>query len=651
MCGIAGFWRNGGGELSAVDMEEVCRRLNHRGPDDRGVWQDKEAEITLGHVRLAIVDLTPAGQQPMHSACGRFVLVFNGEIYNHHSLRCRLEESGMAPAWRGHSDTETLLASFSAWGVEVTLKTTVGMFALALWDRKSRRLHLARDRLGEKPLYYGFLGGALAFASELKALRKLPGFDGQVDRGALAVLMRHNYIPAPYSIYRGIHKLLPGTLLTVSEENLHRRTFPSPIAYWSALDAALDGTQNPLAFANESEAVDALEARLRESIGLQMVADVPLGAFLSGGIDSSTVVALMQAQSARPIKTFSIGFHEEGYDEARYAKTVARHLGTDHTELYVSHQDALAVIPRLPILYDEPFSDSSQIPTYLVAQLARRRVAVVLSGDGGDELFCGYSRYLRAALRWGRIQWIPLPLRRALAAGIRAIPPAGWDALHKAIFSLAPARDRLGLPGDKLHKGAKLLTKGEFSLFYRDGFMCHWEPADLVTEMSEPPSQLNGSPVLLPPTERMMLLDAMSYLPDDILVKVDRACMATSLESRVPFLDHRVFEFAWRLPMEYKLRDGVGKWLLRQVLFKYVPRELVERPKRGFGVPIGDWLRGPLRDWAEALLDEARLRQEGYLNPYPIRKKWNEHLSGRCNWQYHLWDVLMFQAWLEEHHS
>ena len=643
MCGIVGILASS--ESIKSIFPEVVRRLAHRGPDDSGTWFDEAAGLGLGHARLSILDLSPAGHQPMHSACGRYVIVFNGEIYNHLVLRQQLGEH--APVWRGHSDTETLLACFSAWGVAKTLKATVGMFAIALWDRQEKKLLLARDRLGEKPLYYGFVGGAFVFASELKALTLLPGFSGEIDRGALALLLRHNAIPAPHCIYQGLAKLPPGMWLELGVDQARQRSRPALQAYWSAVEVAMAGVANPLAFASDAEAVDALEAELARSVAGQMLADVPLGAFLSGGVDSSTVVALMQAQSSRPVKTFSIGFREEGYDEAVFAAAVARHLGTEHTELYVSPEDALGVIPRLPTLYDEPFSDSSQIPSFLVAQLARERVTVSLSGDGGDELFGGYSRYFLAARLWRKIERMPQSLRSAAARLILALPPPTWDALYALAAPFIPPNRRWPAPGDKLHKGAALLNCDNGTALYR-GLVSHWDPAGVVLGAAEPATLLSGALPALPSfSEQMMLLDAISYLPDDILVKVDRAAMAVSLETRVPLIDHRVFEFAWRLPMHYKVRGGTGKWLLRQVLYKHVPRELIDRPKMGFGVPIDSWLRGPLREWAESLLSESRLRQEGYFNPAPIRQKWLEHQSGARNWQYHLWDILMFQAWLE----
>lgn len=652
MCGIVGFLGGVAGEVDVASMlERMTAALHLRGPDDSGSWIDGQARMVLGHRRLSIVDLSPAGHQPMHSASGRYVIAFNGEIYNH--MDCRASLPKTSACWRGHSDTETLLAGFDAWGIQATVARCIGMFAFAVWDRQTQTLTLGRDRLGEKPLYYGWQGqgpnATFFFGSELKALKAHPDFMAGIDRNALCLLMRHNYIPAPYSIYQGVAKLEAGCLLTVSLAQPE----PKVERYWSAATVAAAGVRTPFA-GTPAQAVDALEVLLKSAVQQQMMADVPLGAFLSGGIDSSTVVALMQAQSSRPVKTFTIGFNEEGYNEAVHAKAVAKHLGTDHTELYVSPQHALDVIPRLSTLYCEPFSDSSQIPTFLVSQLARQQVTVSLSGDAGDELFCGYNRYLFADKLWQKLSLLPSGSRRLAALGLTALSPSRWNSLLGPVKGLLPKSLRQANFGDKLHKAARVLASGDLDALYL-GLVSHWDdPASVVVGGKEPPTLLTGNAPLLDgldDIQRMMALDALTYLPDDILVKVDRAGMGVSLEGRVPFLDYRVVEFAWTLPQSLKLRDGVGKWVLRQVLYRHVPKELIERPKMGFGVPIGDWLRGPLRDWAENLLDEVRLRREGYFHPGPVRQRWTEHLSGARNWQYHLWDVLMFQAWLEEQHG
>lgn len=661
MCGITGFLSvSGFPDRPAELIRRMADLLVHRGPDDGDVWVDRDAGIALGHRRLSILDLSPAGRQPMMSATGRFVIVFNGEIYNHLELRKGLEGSSAVSfddvnklGWRGHSDTETLLAAFDAWGVEATLKKCVGMFAIALWDRETRVLTLARDRLGEKPLYYGWQKDAMLFGSELKALKAHPSFRGEIDRDALTLLLRHNYIPAPYSIYKGIYKLPPGSYWQLSVAGALAANSSSGRngvlkAYWSAREV-VEHAQASLFDGTEEDALEEVERLLAQSISGQMMADVPLGAFLSGGIDSSTVVALMQAQSTRPVKTFTIGFHEEGYNEAEHAHAVARHLGCEHTELYMKPDEALAAIPRLPTLYDEPFSDSSQIPTYLVSGLAASHVTVSLSGDGGDELFGGYNRYFWAQRIWRKLGWVPRPLRMALAGGLTTLPPEAWNGAFERLSHVLPSRWRYKTPGDKLHKLAEVLAVKSPEEIYL-ALVSHWkQPGQIVVNGREQPTALtdSGQWANLPDFEsRMMYLDTVTYLPDDILTKVDRAAMGVSLETRVPMLDHRLLEFAWHLPLSMKIRDGQGKWILRQVLYRHVPQKLVERPKMGFGVPIDAWLRGPLRAWAEDLLSEKRLEREGFFRSQPIRQKWAEHLTGRRNWSYYLWDVLMFQGWL-----
>jgi asparagine synthase (glutamine-hydrolysing) len=654
MCGIVGFLQR---RLFSFDPEPILRKMTaslvHRGPDGEGFWIEKEAGIALGHRRLSILDLSSAGHQPMISSSDRFVIVFNGEIYNFADIRNKLTEEVLAKsqnslAWRGHSDTEVFLAIIENWGIERAVKECIGMFAAAIWDRQARELHLVRDRIGEKPLYYGFLADSFVFSSELKALRHYPSWQGNISRDAIALFLRHSYVPAPYSIFDGIHKLPPGTILTIRKNNLHGEP-PVARPYWSLGDVVNSGIGNPFRGTDE-EACGELDKLLRNAVAQQMVADVPLGAFLSGGIDSSTIVSLMQAQSTRRIRTFTIGFDERDYNEALYARAVADHLGTDHTELYITSKDAIEIIPKLPTLYDEPFSDSSQIPTYLIAALTRNYVAVSLSGDAGDELFGGYGRYLEAIRIWDHVEWIPATYRKVLANFLFRCPIGFLNIFFRPLAPFLARFGRPGHPGEKIRKFAEVLAADEPEELYRR-LVSHWkQPTSVVLGSQEQKTvfdDLRLSEQLSDFAHRMMYLDILSYLPDDILVKVDRAAMGVSLETRMPFLDHRIVEFAWRLPLSMKIRNGQGKWILRQVLYKYVPRKLTERPKTGFGVPIDSWLRAELRDWAESLLNESRLRNEGYFDPNPIRKRWVEHLSGHCSWHYYLWDILMFQAWLE----
>lgn len=645
MCGFSGFFSS---QYLPNNTEQILiamgRSISHRGPDDSGQWWDEDTGIGLSHRRLSILDLSPAGHQPMLSDDGRFVIAFNGEIYNHLELRSELERAA-SKEWRGHSDTETLLSAIGVWGVEVALKKSVGMFAFALWDRAERTLTLARDRLGEKPLYYGLQNDVFMFGSELKALKAHPAFLGEIDRNVLTLYLRHNYIPNPYSIYKGIQKLPPGSYLQINAA-----FYPEIKTYWSVSEVAESGQKN-LFTGSEAEAREELEQLLVKSISGQMMADVPLGAFLSGGVDSSTVVALIQTLSNKPVKTFTIGFREEGYNEAEYAHAVAKHLGSEHTEFYVSPEQAMAVIPDLPHIYDEPFADSSQIPTWLVSKLAREQVTVSLSGDGGDELFGGYNRYFIGQALWNKLDLLPLSLRATIARTMTHITPEHWNVGVTKIQPYLPAKLRFANPGDKLHKLAGVLRSESPESLYL-GLVSLWEePTNVVLASREPVTVITDKtqwPELSGFVNRMMALDSLTYMPDDILTKVDRAAMSLSLETRLPFLDHRLIEFAWRLPLSMKIKNGQGKHVLRQVLYKHVPKSLIERPKMGFGIPLDSWLRGPLREWAESLLDENRLKQEGFFSAAPIRKKWQEHLSGQRNWQYHLWGVLMFQAWLEQ---
>ena len=649
MCGVTGLvdCRR---ERTTDELLRVVGRMTeplaHRGPDDEGAWVDAVAGVALGHRRLAVIDLSDAGKQPMVSPSGRYVLTYNGELYNSEELRHQLVAKGFR--FRGHSDTESLLAAIEEHGVEGALRIANGMFALAVWDRKERRLCLARDRIGEKPLYYGWVGDTFVFGSELKALRAHPEFSPSIDRGALALYFRHNCVPAPRSIYAGIHKLPAGTVVTIDGDR--PREAPAPAAYWSARECAELGASNPMN-GDPAALADELDVLLRDAVRLRMQADVPLGALLSGGIDSSTVTALMQAQSSRRVKTFTIGFDNPDYDESAQAAAVAAHLGTDHTELTVSSAEAIATVPLLPAVYDEPFSDSSQIPTLLVSQLARKEVTVALSGDGGDELFGGYNRYTWCPSIWKRIHRLPRRGRLTAAAALRLPSHGTWSALFGMARPVLPPRLRHRDPGAKIDKIADVLGAESLEDTYRRVTSHFQDPLALVLGTREPLTVLTDPTtwaVLSDPVSRMMYLDTVTYLPDDILVKLDRASMAVSLEARVPMLDHRVVEFALRLPLEMKLHAGRGKWLLRKVLHRYVPESLVDRPKAGFALPLGDWLRQPpLREWAESLLDPRRLRQDGLLDPAAVQRVWDAHITGRRDLAPQVWDVLMFQSWHE----
>ena len=650
MCGIAG-WIDLKGRTDRSGLESVAARmadaLSHRGPDDHGVWADPETGVALGHRRLSVLDLSPAGHQPMLSGNGQFAISYNGEIYNCEEIRQEIQKVNPGLRFRGHSDTEVMLAAFEQWGIEPSLQRMNGMFAFALWDRDQRTLILARDRFGEKPLYYGTAGSAFLFASELKAFLEHPAFTAEIDRVALARYVQFSCVPAPYSIYRGVHKLLPGTILRCRNGEVCTSTF------WSVL-ACLEGAASRPFEGSETNAIAELDRLLRDAVRMRMHADVPLGAFLSGGIDSSLIAALMQAQRNSQVKTFTIGFDDPAYDEAPQAQAVARHLGTEHTELYVTPADAVGLVSRLPEVYDEPFADSSQLPTLLISHLARQHVTVSLSGDGGDEVFGGYNRYTFGTRLWNWLRRTPTLLRRLSACALTGIEPHSCESILGLLRPILPVGLRQRNPGYKLHQLARLLSSTDCEDMYAK-MASHWLPSERAVRdaMSDSPRHLCEQERLALPSFALqaMYLDTISYLPNDLLAKVDRATMAFGLETRIPYLDHRLVEFGWRLPLEMKIRRKArpycGKWILRQLLQRYVPSKLTDRPKMGFGVPLDTWLRTSLRDWAEALLDPKRMEQEGFFNSAVIRKKWDAHQKRRGNWQYHLWDVLMFQSWLE----
>lgn len=643
MCGLAGVLRNKPlSDNSESVLENMGLAIFSRGPDSSGVWTDQINGIGLVHRRLAILDLTEAGHQPMHSVTGRYIIAFNGEIYNHLDVRGELEH--LAPrSWRGHSDTETLLTAIEVWGLADTLKQCVGMFAIALWDTVDKKLFLARDRFGEKPLYYGFCSdGSLVFGSELKSFRAHPDFKAVIDRDSLANYLRYNYVPAPKSIYKDVYKVEPATILEFDTSlNLLSKT-----CYWDAVEKI---KQNMLVqFDDSNTATKTLEKVLKHTVKEQMLADVPLGAFLSGGVDSSLIVSLMKSQTDVPVKTFSIGFNEEQFNEAVFAAAVARHLDTDHTELIVTADDALQVVDKIAAIYDEPFSDSSQIPTFLVSELASKHVTVCLSGDAGDELFCGYNRYLMTKKVWKWLSKVPLFGRKWMAAVIKKVSIESWNKVNRVL----PASYKMSNLGDKLHKAANVIDATNLHELYLK-LISIWQAPETVVLGAANSNIIENDARLeeLDFIAWMMATDTLTYMSGDILAKVDRAAMAVSLETRVPFLDHRVFELAWRIPLEKKLHKGQGKMPLRKILYEFVPKELIERPKTGFAIPVGEWLRGALKPWAEKLIATDRLQEEGFFDPKVIAKMWAEHQSGNRNWHYQLWSVLMFQSWLEKNHK
>lgn len=646
MCGIAGIFRSGAASADelACAVTRMASAIAHRGLDDSGTFVDAPAGVALGFRRLSIIDLSALGRQPMRSATGRFTMIFNGEVFNYRELRQELERAGCT--FRGHSDSEVILASFERWGVSASARRLVGMFAIAMWDATTRMLMLLRDRLGKKPVYvYARPGGGLiTFGSELKALVAGPEFDRTLDADALTDFLRYLYVPGPRTIYRHVIKLRPGSILTLSDPAM---PLPAAEPFWSVEEAARNGLDDPFD-GDEEDAQRALQRLLAESVEMRMQADVPLGALLSGGIDSTTVVALMQRASPRPVKTFSVAFAEQKYNEAPHAARLAQHLGTDHTEILLTGADALAVVPRLSEIFDEPHADTSQIPAFLVCQVARRDVTVALSGDGGDEVFGGYNRYVYGQRMLERMRQVPRPARVAIAAAIGSLGPDSWDRAHRAVRSLLPTGLRQRMPGEKLHKIAHLMGSDSVPHMYRSLVSAWQHPESLVIGSTRRDGELervmrSSSPRAL--VDRMMLADQLTYLTEDQLAKVDRVSMAVSLEVRVPLLDHRLVEFAWRLPASMKIRGGTGKWMLRRVLYNLVPEELVERPKQGLSVPIGEWLRGPLRAWVEALLSPSGLRRDGILNPEPIGQAWSALQRGRDEVALRLWAALMFQSW------
>ena len=651
MCGFTGYissYPMGKFSNNESIIHEMTGSLIHRGPDSEGYWKDSSEGIVMGFRRLAILDTSSNGNQPMISNNGQFVIVFNGEIYNHLILRKEIEGIKKNHQWSSGSDTETILCGFELWGIHETIQKCTGMFGFAVWCNKNKELVLGRDRLGEKPVYYGWQGEShdrvFLFGSELKAFQKHPSFQKEIDRDSISSFLRYSYVPAPNSIYKDIFKLLPGHMLKVSQRNQK----PDMKEYWSATHIAQQN--HKLSFASDSEAIDSLDEVLRSSVKQQMIADVPIGAFLSGGIDSSVITSLMQEQSMEKIKTFTIGFDQKGFNEAEHAKAVAKHLNTDHAELYIDSQDLLNVIPRLSELYDEPFGDSSQIPTYLISKFAKQTVTVALSGDGGDELFCGYNRYKITDKYWKKLKIIPPFLRRILANSILKIPPQQIDKM----YSLFSRNSQYANFSDKVLKGSNVIASQDIADLYVGLISACKDPNSLVIDGIESNKFLHSKLSTLRNLDDlslMMLMDLLTYLPDDILTKVDRAAMGVSLETRVPMLNHQIVEFAMQLPQEYKLRDNQTKWLLREVLYRRVPKELIDRPKAGFAIPIGFWLRTSLKDWADDLLSESSIHEQGFFHAVKIRERWQQHLSGTHNWEHFLWNILMFQSWHKNFHE
>lgn len=645
MCGLAGYLsqKSSGAVVSKNILNAMASAIEHRGPDNRGIWFSENGKLGMAHQRLSIIDTSSAGSQPMMSRSGKYIIIFNGEIYNHNEIRKKIELKIPEHRWNSYSDTETLLESFDAYGIIETLSLVSGMFSIVVWDFQEEILHLIRDRFGEKPLYYGNQNGCFLFASELKSLKAHPKFQNEIDRNALSNYVQFSYVPSPLSIYKGISKLEPGTILSISGmgKEIKMQT------YWSAVESAEFGKDN--LFSQHDLSIESgLKNVLMASVKEQMISDVPIGAFLSGGVDSSLITALMQSQSTQPIKTFTIGFNDKNYNEAHYAKKVADHLGTDHTELFISPREAQDIIYKLPSVYCEPFADSSQIPTFLVSSLTSKHVTVALSGDAGDELFCGYNRYIFTDRSWKLLTRMPSPLKKLLYKMLVAIPPKLWNNFLEQIQKIIPRMERYSNLGNKIHKGSELLLLNSLEEAYFYTVSAWYKTSIVKGDVSDFTSHnLFGNP-RLNDIEAMMLTDTVSYLSDDILVKVDRAAMANSLETRTPFLNKSVYDFAWKIPHTLKMKNGVSKSILKNVLYNYVPKSIVDRPKMGFGIPVEDWLRGPLRDWSESLISENRLNDEGFFNVQSVRQTWKKHLSGDSNYQAKLWPLLMFQAWLDE---